>query len=69
MLSFTTINVDGEYREWNFNSIEELRKEYHREDYRICGNDDAVTEMEFCGIPMYVNTFDNIVELFGIEND
>lgn len=69
MLSFVTINVDGEYREWDFNSIEDLREEYYREDYRICSNDDPVTGMEFCGIPMYVNCFDDIVKLFGIDND
>lgn len=66
-LSFVTINVDGKYRQWHFDSIEELRKEYHKEDYDLAGNDDPVTEMEFCGIPMYVNTFDDIVRLFGIE--
>lgn len=67
MLDFTTINVDGEYRHWSFDSIEELREEYHREDYRICCNDDPVTEMEFFGIPMYVDSFDDIVKLFGLE--
>lgn len=66
-LSFVTINVDGKYRQWHFDSIEELRKEYHKEDYDLAGNDDPVTEMEFCGIPMYVNTFEDIVKLFGIE--
>lgn len=66
MLSFTTINIDGAYRNWDFNSIEELRKMFYAEDYDGPGGDDPVTEMEFHGIPMYVNNFDDIVDLFGI---
>lgn len=69
MLDFVTINVDGEYKEWHFDSIEELREKYHKEDYTLAGNDDPVTEMEYRGIPMYVNTFDDIVKLFGIEEE
>lgn len=69
MLNFVTINVDGEYKEWSFDSVEELREFYHEEDYSGPGNDDPVTEMEFFGIPMYVNCFDNIVELFGLEEE
>ena len=68
MLRFVTINVDGEYREWEFESVEDLREEYHKEDYQLCGNDDPVTEMEVFGIPMYVNSFDDIVSLFGLED-
>ena len=67
MLTFTTINIDEEYREWTFDSIEDLRKMWWADDYVGPGADDPVTEMEFCGIPMYVNSFDDIVELFGLE--
>lgn len=69
MLDFVTINVDGEYKEWHFDSIEELRREYYEEEYTLAGNDDPVTEMEFYGIPMYVNSFNDIIDLFGIEKD
>lgn len=67
MLTFTTINIDEEYREWNFDSIEQLREMWYAEDYVGPGADDPVTEMEFHGVPMYVNSFDDIIELFGIE--
>lgn len=67
MLDFVTINVDDEYRDWHFDSIEELRDFYHADDYTGPGNDDPVTSMEFCGVPMYVNSFDDIVRLFGVE--
>ena len=67
MLTFVTINIDEEYREWRFNSIEELRKMWWAEDYVGPGSDDPVTEMEFHGVPMYVNCFEDIVQLFGLE--
>lgn len=66
-LTFTTINVDGVCREWEFD-IEDLRNEFYEEECCLPGGDDPVTSMEFHGIPMYVNTFDDIVELFGINN-
>lgn len=69
MLRFVTINVDGIYKQWDFDSIEELREEYCREDYRICGDEDPVTEMEFYGIPMYVGCFGDIINLFGIYKE
>lgn len=67
MLSFTTINVDGVYKEWDFDSIEQLREMYYAEDYIGPGGEDPITSMEFFGIPMYVNSFDDIIDLFGIE--
>ena len=68
MLTFTTINIDEVYKEWSFDSIEDLRKMWWTEDYPGPGADDPVVEMSFCGIPMYVNKFDDIIELFGIDN-
>lgn len=67
MLEFTTINIDEEYKEWSFDSIEDLRKMWRAEDYVGPGAEDPVTDMDFCGIPMYVNKFDDIIELFGID--
>jgi hypothetical protein len=67
MLTFVTINIDGVYKEWNFDFIEDLRKMWYAEDYVGPGADDPVVSMEFHGVPMYVNTFDDIVALFGIE--
>lgn len=66
-LRFTTINVDGLYREWELD-IEDLRDEFYKEDCQLPGGDDPVTSMEFCGVPMYVNKFDDIIKLFGIDN-
>lgn len=68
MLSFRTINIDGVYKEWDFNSIEDLRKMWWTEDYIGPDVDDVVLDMDFYGIPMYVNTFDDIITLFGIDN-
>lgn len=67
MLTFTTINVDGVYKEWNFDSIEGLREMWYAEDYIGPCADDPVTEMDFHGVPMYVNIFDDIIVLFGID--
>lgn len=67
MLTFTTINIDENYVEWNFECIEDLRKMWYAEDYVGPGADDPVTEMEFHGQPMYVGCFDDIVKLFGLE--
>lgn len=69
MLDFTTINADGEYRKWSFDGIEALRKEYHSEEADVPCLDDPVTDMEFCGVPMYVDSFDDIVRLFGVEEE
>ena len=66
MIKFTTMNVDGEYKFWNYNSIEELKEMYYAEDYDGPSGEDPVTEMLICDIPVYVKDFDSIVDLFNI---
>ena len=65
-LDFTTINCNDEYVKWSF-SIEELRERYFSEECDIPYGEDTITEFEFNGVPMCVNTFDDIIDLLGIE--
>ena len=69
MLDFTTLNVDGVYRSWSFEDVEELRRAYHSDEADVPMLDDPVADMEFHGIPMYVDNFGDIVRLFGIEEE
>ena len=65
MLEFTTINCNDEYVKWDI-SVEELRDRYFN-GIDIPDGDDPVTEFEISGIPLYVNKFDDIVDLLGFE--
>lgn len=63
MISFTTINCDGEYRYWEFNSIKEILKEYWTDGFDLPANDDEVFNGNFVidneVIP--VKVFENII--------
>ena len=67
MLEFISVNVDDEFRKWSFDDIEALRQQYCSEEADVPSLDDTVTEMTFCGVPMYVDSFGDIVRLFGID--
>ena len=71
MLSLTTINLDGERTTWNYKSLEELSKEYWSDHIlkKVPANDDPVTECEFDGTPLYPNTFLDLINIFGINNE
>lgn len=69
MLDFVTINTDGVYIQWVFEGIEALRKAYHSAEADVPSLDDPVADMCFCGVSMYVDSFDDIVRIFGIEEE
>lgn len=47
MISFTTINCEGELKYWKFNSIEELLKEYWTDGFNLPSNDDEIFNGSF----------------------
>lgn len=63
MISFTTINCEGELKYWKFNSIEELLKEYWTDGFNLPSNDDKIFNGSFViddkGI--HVKVFENII--------
>ena len=71
MLSFTAINEDGKYISYDFESIEQLGKEYWSDDIdmNVPANDTPITECEYKGTPLYFDTFIDLIKTFGIEND
>lgn len=70
MISFTTINCDGEYRPWTFDCIEEILKEYWADDKMIDlpSNDDEVFNGNFVidNEVIEVSTFENIITELSI---
>ena len=67
MIDFVVLDSAGRYWPWNFENVEHLLREYNSNNYHLPDVDDAVTSFEFHGIPLYVNTFADILNLFGIE--
>lgn len=67
MLKFTSINIDGERIDWQFESILELKSEFLKEDYDLPGHEDLIISFEMDGVELYVNDFEDILLLFGIE--
>lgn len=65
-LSFTTINCDGEVRNWNL-TAEELRKEYYSETCDVPMLDDPVIRFSENGIDFVADTFADIVERYNID--
>lgn len=69
MIDFVSINCDGKYEEWHFDSVNSFRKAWFSYDEAIPSADDPVAELEIAGIPMYVNCVNDIINLLGIELD
>lgn len=69
MLRFTVVNEDGKHIEYAYNSIEELRKEYWSDniDADIPSNDAPIVDCELKEIPLYFDTFYDIISVFGID--
>ena len=71
-LRFTAI-MDHEtncawYSLYEYDSVEDLRKELHSEGYRLPANDAPIADCELRGVPIYVDSFMDIVKLLGIEH-
>lgn len=57
-LTFTTINVDGEKRNWEFNSVDDLRNAYDAEDfYDLPGEEDSISAAFLQGVKLNIHTF------------
>lgn len=63
MISFTTINCEGELKYWKFNSIEELLKEYWTDGFNLPSNDDEIFNGSFVidDKVIHVKVFENII--------
>lgn len=67
-LEFTTINVDGEKRNWKFDSVDELKAAYTAENYDLPDGDDPVIELCLNGVTLYVDTFEQLYRLLAGES-
>lgn len=65
-LFFITININGEFRQWHM-TLNNLREEYYG-NCDLPSLDDRVTQFEMNELPMYFNTFSDIIKTFGIDN-
>lgn len=47
MISFTTINCEGELRDWKFNSVEDLLRYFWTSGFDLPSNDDEIYDGNF----------------------
>ena len=64
MLKFKTINVDGEIRNWEFEYIEDMLKNWLSDDCTLPANDDEVVFAEFNGEKIEAKVFEDIINEF-----
>ena len=64
MLKFKTINIDGEIRNWEFEYIEDMLKNWLSDDCTLPANDDEVVFAEFNGEKIKANVFEDIINEF-----
>lgn len=69
-LRFVTINIDGKHREWEFDTLEEVRDLWHSEECILPANDDPVTHATMDGkpVPLTDRTFIGLLKELGIDN-
>lgn len=65
VLSFFTINAGGGIRPWRM-TLDDLRNEYYG-NCDLPSLDDPVELFELDGIPMYFDTFYDVIKTFGID--
>lgn len=65
VLFFFTINADGGIRPWRM-TLDDLRNEYYG-NCDLPSLDDPVESFELDGVPMYFDTFYDVIKTFGIE--
>lgn len=63
MVSFKTINCEGELRNWEFNSAENLLKKYWTDGFDLPSNDDEIFNGNFVidDETISVKIFENII--------
>lgn len=64
MLKFKTINIDGEIRNWEFEYIEDMLKNWLSDDCTLPANDDEVVFAEFNGEKIEAKVFEDIINEF-----
>jgi hypothetical protein len=64
MLKFKTINIDGEIRNWEFEYIEDMLKNWWSDDCTLPANDDEVVFAEFNGEKIEAKVFEDIINEF-----
>lgn len=64
MLKFQTINIDGKVRNWEFEYIEDMLKNWLSDDCTLPANDDEVVFAEFNGEKIEAEIFEDIIKEF-----
>lgn len=64
MLKFQTINIDEEIRNWEFEYIEDMLKNWLSDDCTLPANDDEVVFAEFNGEKIEAKVFEDIINEF-----
>ena len=68
MIKFTTINVDEKEVTREFESVEEIKKDWHSDNCTLPMLDDEVVYAEVDGVILhYPKVFADLVEELGIE--
>lgn len=67
MIEFTTVNVDGVHISWKFDKIEDLRKEFIKEDCDLPSGDDEIVSCNLNGIWIYPGCFEDLIEMTCIH--
>ena len=65
ILFFFTINADGNIKPWRM-TLDDLKNEYYG-NCDLPSLDDPVESFEMDGVPMYFDTFDDVIKTFGID--
>ena len=68
-LVFHAITEDNDYDLYEFETIEDLRREWFSDDPDCPSNDAPIADCELRGVPIYVNCFMDIVKLLGLDQE
>ena len=64
MLTFKTINVEGEIRSWSFERVEDMLENWFSDDCTLPANDDPVVYAEYNGVALEADVFEDIINKF-----
>lgn len=60
MITFKSRNIDGEIREWKFNSVKELEEAWNSPDADVPANDDVVWDIKVNDKNKFGDTYINV---------
>jgi hypothetical protein len=70
MIKLTTINIDGVEVTREFNTVEEIKKDWYSDNCTLPANDDEVVYAELDGIQLhYPKIFEDLMDELGIKGD